>query len=550
MPGGLLNIASYGTENIILTGNPTKTFWNTSYKKYTNFGLQKFRIDIQGQRILNFNSETEMKFKIPRYAELLWDTYLVMNLPDIWSPYHWREDIDGCRTPYEFKWIDQLGAMMIRNIRIFSGGNVLNEYSGEYLSVIMERDENEKKHLWNEMIGSTTPFKNPAHAFQNDGNYPNANFSTNNAPAPSIKGNRLYIPLEAWFCNKGGKTALPLVALQYQEIEIQITFRPIRELYTILDIEDENLVGGRSTKRIAPAGANPLHQLWWFLQPPQDPSGVILVGDTNEQKKNLNKYFKHNTWNADIHLMSTYVFLSGDERRVFAAKKHMYLIKETYQHDFLAMGGSRRIDIPSRNMVASYAFRFRRSDVGLRNEWFNYTNWEYDNINPVKLLTTGNNGCDIPEDFNLKEVDSTVENYERLILINMGILLGAEYRENILDANVYNYVEKWIRSSGRAKDGLYLYNFAVNTNRHDYQPSGAQNTNKYQYVTFEINTLEPPINKENSVVDVLCDENGAVIGIRKQDNALFTYNYDLRVFEERYNMIVIEGGSIGLLYAR
>ena len=36
MPGGLLNIASYGTENIILTGNPTKTFWNTSYKKYTN----------------------------------------------------------------------------------------------------------------------------------------------------------------------------------------------------------------------------------------------------------------------------------------------------------------------------------------------------------------------------------------------------------------------------------------------------------------------------------------------------------------------------------
>ena len=30
MPGGLLNIAAYGAENIILTGNPTKTFFNAT----------------------------------------------------------------------------------------------------------------------------------------------------------------------------------------------------------------------------------------------------------------------------------------------------------------------------------------------------------------------------------------------------------------------------------------------------------------------------------------------------------------------------------------
>jgi len=35
MPGGLLNIAAYGAENVILTGNPTKTFFNATYKKYT-----------------------------------------------------------------------------------------------------------------------------------------------------------------------------------------------------------------------------------------------------------------------------------------------------------------------------------------------------------------------------------------------------------------------------------------------------------------------------------------------------------------------------------
>ena len=154
MPGGLLNIAAYGAENLILTGNPTKTFFNATYKKYTNFGLQRFRIDYDGQRTLNFNSETEMNFKIPRYAELLWDTYLVVNLPDIWSPLYWSPtDVSGCMTPYEFQWIDKLGAMMINEVTIYSGANILSRYSGEYIEAAIERDDGGKKILWNRMIG-------------------------------------------------------------------------------------------------------------------------------------------------------------------------------------------------------------------------------------------------------------------------------------------------------------------------------------------------------------------------------------------------------------
>ena len=47
------------------------------------------------------------------------------------------------------------------------------------------------------------------------------------------------------------------------------------------------------------------------------------------------------------------------------------------------------------------------------------------------------------------------------ILLDMGILLGSEYRENILEEGVYNLVEKWIRTDGIAKNGLYAYNFSV-----------------------------------------------------------------------------------------
>ena len=86
MPGGLLNLISSGNQNIYLNGNPSKTFFKTKYAKYTNFGMQKFRIDYQGSRNLRLTEDSKFRFKIPRYADLLMDTYIVVQLPFIWSP--------------------------------------------------------------------------------------------------------------------------------------------------------------------------------------------------------------------------------------------------------------------------------------------------------------------------------------------------------------------------------------------------------------------------------------------------------------------------------
>ena len=71
MPGGLLNIVAYGQQNIILNGNPSKTFFKCAYVKYTNFGLQKFRIDFNGQRTLRLTEDSKFTFKMPRYADLI-----------------------------------------------------------------------------------------------------------------------------------------------------------------------------------------------------------------------------------------------------------------------------------------------------------------------------------------------------------------------------------------------------------------------------------------------------------------------------------------------
>jgi hypothetical protein len=74
MAGGLLNLIAIGNANIFLTGDPIKTFFRATYCKYTNFGLQKFRIDYNGTRDLRLTDPSTFVFKIPRYAELLMDT--------------------------------------------------------------------------------------------------------------------------------------------------------------------------------------------------------------------------------------------------------------------------------------------------------------------------------------------------------------------------------------------------------------------------------------------------------------------------------------------
>ena len=85
MTGGLLHLKAVGNQNVQLTGNPKKTFFKTTYCHYTNFGKQKFRVDYEGSKTINLNEKTHYDFKIPRNADLLMDTFLAIQLPNIWS---------------------------------------------------------------------------------------------------------------------------------------------------------------------------------------------------------------------------------------------------------------------------------------------------------------------------------------------------------------------------------------------------------------------------------------------------------------------------------
>lgn len=644
MPGGLLNIISYGSENLILNGNPSKTFFKQIYKKYTNFGLQRFRIDFEGQRVLNFNSSSMFKFKIPRYAELLWDTYIVVNLPNIYSSFYlydkekqkYENYIDAPKNDendyysvdknnkqitfikknnlngnpgetyslneYRFKWIENLGFHMIKEIVIKSNSKIIERYSGETMLFLNERDNTSKNELINNMIGNVNSlndpgFKNIFFVKQSTENklfnlnkkkYPNVIPIKNSSVEPSIRGRKLYIPLMSWFSGKS-QNAFPLIALQYSDLEIEIVFRPVNELYTLYD-KDKDIYQERTAKNftvdISPKyfgnstmpNITDIHN---FLSPP----------DKYENRP------KSNIWNSDIHLLSTYIFLSNEERKLFAGQNHEYLIKNIHEYNYKNAMGSERIEIQSKDLVSGYMFRFRRSDVDIRNQWDNYSNWPYNKKSPIQLqiinaqiteydentsklnhdendeykymLTSNltNNHIkneyilDINNNILLTTGPLLVPSSNKNILKKMGLLFNGTYREDLLESGIYNYVEKYSRTSGQAKHGLYIYNFSIYSNKDYYQPSGSQNMNRTKNVVFEFETevsdLKIDSQAELTTVEELTNAqteiNNTISAIRNNDTNRYEnhkYDYELFLIEERYNILYVKNGVIEMKYAR
>ena len=564
MPGGLLNLVAYGNQNVILNGNPTKTMFKTTYAKYTNFGLQKFRIDFDGSRNLRMTESPTFTFKMPRYADLIMDTYLVVTLPTIWSPIYPPQcaspynNGDGAWRPYEFKWIEDLGTQMIKTVTFRLGGQIIQKVSGQYLVNLVERDfSGTKKELYYAMTGNVPELNDPANSGTRRNVYPSAYYNPSQAgPEPSIRARKLYIPLNIWF-TMAAKMAFPLVSLQYNEFYIDIEMRPVDELFVVRDVLSTDMCYVQANQTV------PEFLFSRFLQPPPNPQLDYTHADVRTD------------WAADVHLITTYAFLSEDEVKLFAANQQQYLIKEVYDYSFQNVTGTSRIQLDSLGLIINWMWYFQRSDVNLRNQWSNYTNWPYDYLPfdlqcPPSAATdpTGELGYQFncppqQEELAYPAIDPS-GNYpsniyvtgtfnpanQKTIMGKWGLLLDGKYRENTLDAGILQYVEKYTRSEGYSSENVYCYNFCLHTSPYDFQPSGAINLSKFKNIEFEITTYQPPLDPSAQVF-IICDPvTHDIIGVNNPTWCIYDYNYDLTIFEERYNILTFTSGNAALMYAR
>lgn len=567
MPGGLMQLVSQGQLDIMLNGNPTKSFFKSTYNRYTNFALQKFRVDFEGSKTLRLNEESVFTFKIPRYGDLLVDSFLSFTLPNIWSPILPPQPVTENTNsqnmgninqwaPYEFKWIENIGAKMISKITISCGSYKLQEYSGDYLLSSVQRDFNKtKKDLFDKMTGNEDELTNPSNCNGRVNTYPNTyKLDDTIGCEPSIRGRVLYIPLNTWF---GLKTqmAFPLTSLQYNELQISITIRPICELFVIRDVFDAT----NNYPYVAPNFNKWYMQFHRFLQTP--PSIEIGMNDYVDTRS---------LWNTDIHLNCTYAFLSNEEQYLFSKNEQRYLIKQITPYVFNNVTGPQKVKLDSNGLVSSWMFYLQRSDVNLRNEWSNYTNWPYNylpiNVNEAPtsgdysifredsignhvsvLIGPGVNPSGLLTGFAIQPLYNPQN--DKNILVDLGILLDGSYRENVQPVGIYNFIEKYVRTTGNAQSGLFCYNFAINNNNDNLQPSGAINMNKFNLIELEFNTIIPPVDPNAQSLTICDPETGEVIGVNKPTWRLYDYNYDLFLFEEKYNIVKFIGGNVGVEYA-
>ncbi len=253
MPGGLIQLVGVGAQNELVNGNPTMTHFRSVYRKHTNFAMESIRMPFSSSKLEFPTIGTRtISCRIDRYAQLLNDCYLVLTLPDIWSPLKYLNgsvapsgyDVRTNSIGYDFQWIENIGYNLIDQVEITMNGQAIQTLRGEWLKMYsyLTHDSNKRK-IVDEMVGNVPEVYDPAHAYDRNGQYPNAvvpltlptTFPQTKVPEPSIRSRQLVIPLHFWFCENPGM-ALPLVSLQNSEVFINVTLRNITDLYTVVDV--------------------------------------------------------------------------------------------------------------------------------------------------------------------------------------------------------------------------------------------------------------------------------------------------------------------------
>lgn len=200
MTGGLLQLASYGAQDIYLTGNPQITFFVGVYRRYTNFAIQSI------PQYFNGNADFGQKVycQIDRIGDLINQVFLRIKLPSL-KEYNYTDSNDNL---VEYFWVNSVGHSIIKIIDIEIGGVVIDRQYGLWMEI------------WSDL---TVPVNKRAGFYSMIGKSDNPiNLDNNNALD-------LYIPLYFWFCKNIG-LSLPLIAIQSQDIRFNITFRKYSEL--------------------------------------------------------------------------------------------------------------------------------------------------------------------------------------------------------------------------------------------------------------------------------------------------------------------------------
>ncbi len=317
MTGGLMQLVAYGAQDVYLTGNPQITYFKAVYRRHTNFSMEAIEQVFNGQA--DFGKKVTCT--ISRNGDLIHRMYLQVTLPRV----------EATTSSAFFRWVNYVGHMIIKSVEVQIGGQRIDKQYGDWLNIWTELTIPAGQRAgYDNMVGNTVALTGTG--------------------LSATEATTLYIPLQFWFCRNAG-LALPLIALQYHEVKIELDIRPKSELYV-------------STSGSLSA------------------CGVAQNGD-------LSAFCVPSLEYASLYI--DYIYLDTDERRRFAQTSHEYLIEQLqFTGDESTVNTNVKVKLNFNHPVKELIWVVQRDDVVKLgyNQWNNYTD-DFDADAGVGTLSGG-----------------------------------------------------------------------------------------------------------------------------------------------------------------
>ena len=212
MAGGLMQLVSYGAQDIYISGNPQITFWKVLYKRHTNFAVESIEVTFNGQA--DFNKRVTAV--INRNADLMYKTYIQVVLPQV----------ELATGGAGFRWLSYIGHRLIKQVELEIGGQRIDRQYGDWMQIWtqLSTDAGNVKVL-DSIIGHTHDLvlMKRGTGIDLDATCSSSETTISCVPRKGTPAKTLYIPLQFWFCRNPG-VSIPLIALQYHEVRINVDF--------------------------------------------------------------------------------------------------------------------------------------------------------------------------------------------------------------------------------------------------------------------------------------------------------------------------------------
>lgn len=435
-----MSLLAVGAQDEYIHVGPEMSYFRQVYRKCTNFSMESVRMTFQTSPVLEA-SGTSYTCRIARVGDLLQQMYLSFELPDIYSD-------DDLR----FRWIKNIANHMIVSYSVRLDSVLIDQKWGEWMDIWNELTlTQEKKWAYDRMSGNVEEFTNPKSLMPlvrvvNNRLYYSTYPVSEGPDRPSIRRRRLYVPLDFWFC-KNPSLALPLIGLQYQNVEVTIELRRVEELYQVFD-RATGMHMSPAKFRSFPRNAGKDVSISRFL--------TFAGAGTRRSTIDLNAYIDCN-----------FYFLDEAERRKIAATNADYLVERVYRSSQEGILTNTTVDLKIANPVKETVWAMRRTDANEYNEWANYT-------------------AAYPENPNFP------------ILASAKIMWNGLERMEEKPAAYFQYLQPYQHHTSSPRDGIYSYSYAIYPEK--VQPSGTFNATAIQKIQMYFTTETYPDVQEYEVM--------------------------------------------------